>query len=135
MHVIERRRIVHATLVVAVMTASLPLAAERKAFIAPQDLDVTTSRETTLVRGQTRAFTIHLNAEQFLQLDIVPHGVAVAIECVGPNGRTFREVKSAYTSEGPLSLFVVAPHSGVYTWGVRATDNGGPSGTIAVRGA
>jgi CHAT domain-containing protein/tetratricopeptide (TPR) repeat protein len=106
--------------------------ARRTAPLATRKLEPGGHVDYELSRGRTERFSVHLDANQSLHVDLTPHGVAVAVDLVDPAGRTLRKIRSPYPSEGPMSVWLTAPLPGAYVLAVSATDTGGLTGQVTV---
>jgi len=101
-------------------------------FERPPRLDPGTSADTDIARGGKRAFQVRLEAGQFLNLEVLPKGIALRIDVVDPSGAAVRRIESSYTSEGPQAVFLVAATPGHHTIEVRATEKGGLTGHFSI---
>src|SRR5207247_7779092 len=90
-------------------------------FERPPRLDPGTSADTDIARGGKRAFQVRLEAGQFLNLEVLPKGIALRIDVVDPSAAAVRRIESAYTTDVPQAGVLVAATARPHALDVSAT--------------
>jgi CHAT domain-containing protein/Tfp pilus assembly protein PilF len=77
---------------------------------------------------------IELSAGQYLHLEAAPEGLQISIDVFDPQGQKVRTVATPYSSEGSVSVFLVASIEGTYRFDVsEEKDTGELTGFVTVR--
>jgi CHAT domain-containing protein/tetratricopeptide (TPR) repeat protein len=97
-----------------------PAAAERAASETIARPMTIGSTEQRIEGGQEHAYTIRLEAGQFLQLRLLQYGADLALTLTGPGGR--RLADSDLSETGGVGLSIIAGESGDFRLEVRARE-------------
>jgi tetratricopeptide (TPR) repeat protein len=89
--------------------------------------------ERELAGGEIHAYTITLNAGQYLHVVVEQRGIDVVVTVFGPDGQQLTEVDSPNGTQGPEPVSVVAEASGTYRLQVRGAEESTRPGRYEVK--
>jgi len=90
-------------------------------------------RDRSLRGGQTHHYQIRLEAGQFLEAVVTPHGIDVGLRLVGPDGR---DVLTADLKQDPMTaerILAVAETTGRHRIEVSSASENAPAGRYVIR--
>lgn len=86
-----------------------------------------------LAGGETQAFTVKLEPDQFLEVSVLQKGIDLFVRLVGPDGKPVIKVDDTSGSEGTERLRFVSGVSGLFRVEVSSGDNKAPAGNFELR--
>lgn len=81
-----------------------------------------------LASGESHAYELPLEADQFVRVVVDQQGIDVAVELYSPDGDLILNIDSPIGRAGPENVVAVAQAAGTYRVEVRAVESGAPSG-------
>ena len=148
-HVFQTRQFVAGSIILLsglffLITASLPITIAQSEPTPPNPSSAQApSIQVGLVPGiqlegelqaeQKQSFTVQLEANQFVRIEVEQQGIDVIVRLFDPAGKQVQEMDSANGAKGPEHLRYVTVEAGTYRVEVAALEKGAKPGKYTIR--
>ncbi|HXT64353.1 MAG TPA: hypothetical protein VN696_15045, partial [Pyrinomonadaceae bacterium] len=99
--------------------SAIPSAAQLPSTV----LQTGSSIERDLAPGQPQNYSINLEKDQFLRIEIQPGGLDVVVRVFLPDGKLLREITDLNEGEEVASIELASEFPGIYRFEIAATNN------------